>query len=167
MPVSDVEQPPAAPGPIGGPPGAGPSTAFLLQATGRIVRERIEERLRAHDTSLRQMSALGHLRHSPGLSYSDLARRAGITVQSMQATVEQLQARGLVERATLPGRGRLAELHVTPAGLALLRRSEEAVDEVSEELLALLPAADRQVLPPVLSRLFAALVSGGTPTAES
>ena len=155
--MSDAEQH----RPPGGPPA--PSTAFLLQATGRIVRERIEERLRAAGTSLRHTSALGHLSRTPGLSYSELARRADLTVQSMQATVEQLQARGMVERRTPAGRGRLAELHVTAAGQALLRQAETVIDEVGEELLALLPEADRRALPPVLSRLFAALAADGRP----
>ncbi|MDQ2707033.1 MAG: MarR family transcriptional regulator [Actinomycetota bacterium] len=41
---------------------------------------------------LRQL--LGHLAGEPGLSYSELGRRAGVTAQSMQATLRQLEERG-------------------------------------------------------------------------
>ena len=47
---------------------------------------------------MRHFSALGHLAHQPGLSYSELARRDGITTQSMQSTLLQLQEMGAVER---------------------------------------------------------------------
>ena len=70
------------------------SPALLLMMLGRQLRERIESALRAEGLSLRHFSALGHLAHQPGLSYSELARRDGITTQSMQSTLLQLQEMG-------------------------------------------------------------------------
>jgi DNA-binding MarR family transcriptional regulator len=69
--------------------------AVLLLALGRIVREEVERALDVQGLSLRHLSALGHLSREPGLSCSALGRRAGVTAQSMQATVRQLEQAGL------------------------------------------------------------------------
>lgn len=120
------------------PEDAGPpsSAAFLLMTLGRRVREQVEAGLKAEGMSLRQLSALGHLAPNPGLSYSELARRAGITPQSMQATLNALEARGAVERVTDAGRGRTAELHVTGEGDRLRGVARRVVADVDEELRA-------------------------------
>jgi DNA-binding MarR family transcriptional regulator len=114
------------------------NTALLLMMLGRRIREQAETALRAEGLSLRQLSVLGHLAHHPGLSYSELARRDGITVQSMQSTLLQLEKIGAVERLTAPGRGRTADLQVTESGLALLdlgRKVLKAADQRLEDAI--------------------------------
>ena len=134
------------------PDGESVSAAFLLSGLGRIVREQIERELRTLDLSLRHLSALGHLSRTPGMSYSELGRRAGITAQSMQATLRQLESVGAVERVTLAGRGRTAELHLTATGRGLLARGRDAVARVDESLLGDLPADDKDQLTRLLLR---------------
>ncbi|GAA0956014.1 hypothetical protein GCM10009554_64830 [Kribbella koreensis] len=119
----------------GPPAGAATSPALLLMMLGRQLREQAEAELREQGLSMRYFSALGHLAHQPGLSYSELARRDGITTQSMQATLRRLQDLGAVELLTEPGRGRTADLQVTEAGQALLEKGR-----------AVLRAADRRLL---------------------
>lgn len=123
-----------APQPPDGDVGPPESAAFLLMTVGRQIREEIEARLRAEEMSLRHLSALGHLARNPGLSYSELARRAGITPQSMQATLNALEARGAVERVTEAGRGRTAELRVTAEGDRLRHAARQVVAGVDAEL---------------------------------
>lgn len=130
-----------------GPPPTGPgSVAVLLAMLGRRVREEIDAALEPLDLSMRHLSALGHLARRPGVSYSELARRAGITVQSLQATLRRLEELGAVERRGEPGRGRVAELHVTPAGRRLLGTAEKAVAGVEQVMLASLPRPERALL---------------------
>ncbi|MDX3853634.1 MarR family winged helix-turn-helix transcriptional regulator [Streptomyces sp. AK02-01A] len=114
------------------------STAFLLAALGRHVRDDVEQTLKTTGYTLRHLAAIGHLRREPGLSYSELGRRAGITAQSAQATVRQLEERGVVERRTEPGRGRAAELHVTEEGMRLLVSGQDAYAEADAGLRAAL-----------------------------
>jgi DNA-binding MarR family transcriptional regulator len=123
-----------------------PSPAFLLMTVGGRIREQVEEGLRAEGISLRHLSALGHLARSPGLSYSELARRARITPQSMQATLTALEERGAVVRRTDPGRGRTAELHVTDEGARLRRAGQRVVDAVDEDLRGQLDDGSRAAL---------------------
>ncbi|MCS7476925.1 MarR family winged helix-turn-helix transcriptional regulator [Umezawaea endophytica] len=105
------------------------SAAFLAMALGRRVRERVEDRLREHGIALRHLSALGHLHRRPGISYSELARRAGVTPQSMQDTLRRLEQLGAVERTTEPGRGRTAMLRVTDEGHRLRLAGRAVIDE--------------------------------------
>lgn len=134
------------------------SASFLVMALGRRLRDVAGEKLRAEGIALRHLSALGHLSRDPGLSYSELARRAGVTPQSMQATLRGLEAMGAVHRNTDAGRGRTAQLFVTDAGRDLLtvgrsvydqldgvlqeHLSEEAVVELSRAFPSLTRALD-------------------------
>ncbi|WP_299569188.1 MarR family transcriptional regulator [uncultured Williamsia sp.] len=138
------------------PPPMSPS--FLVMALGRRLRDIAEEHLRTTGIAVRHLSALGHLSRDPGLSYSELARRAGLTPQSMQATLRSLEQIGAVHRETDAGRGRTARLFVTDIGRELLRSgrsvyaeldvvvrehlSETAVAELSQAFPALTRALD-------------------------
>lgn len=131
-----------------------PNAAVLLIALGRRVGEQVEARLTEHDLTYRHLSALGHLAREPELSYSELARRAGITVQSMHATLAQLEKRGAVARSTTPGRGRTARLQVTTAGADLLRTGTALVTDVERELLDELAGEQREPFTRTLLQLF-------------
>ena len=120
------------------------------------MRDQTETGLRELGLSLRHLSALGHLGRQPGLSYSELARRARITVQSMQATLGQLEERGAIERRTAPGRGRTAQLHLTPAGRELLDRAQGVLHEADEDLVAGLGPDEHRALSGLLLRTFLA-----------
>jgi len=120
------------------PPPLSPS--FLLIGLARRVREEVETALHAQGLTLRHLSALGHLAGEPGLSYSELGRRAGVSAQSMQATVGHLEARGAVERRTDAGRGRTARLHVTDTGTRLLGEGQNALAAADQRLHAAIPA---------------------------
>lgn len=121
-----IAEQPSQPSRPAGQPSEPASPAFLLISLGRLVREEVETDLRDYGLSLRHLSALGHLSHEPGLSYSELGRRAGIAAQSMQATLRQLEELGAVERRNIAGRGRKAQLHVTSVGARLLRLGQGA-----------------------------------------
>jgi DNA-binding MarR family transcriptional regulator len=113
-----------------------PNAAFLVMALGRRIRDRVDRDLRAHGISLRHLSALGHLYREPGISYSELARRAHVTPQSMMATLRGLEDRGAVERSSDPGRGRTATLHVTAEGHRLRELGHTIIANAETDLLA-------------------------------
>ncbi|OZM76464.1 MarR family winged helix-turn-helix transcriptional regulator [Pseudonocardia sp. MH-G8] len=130
-----------------------PSPAILIMMLGRQLRTEIERDLATSGLTLRHLSALGHLGREPGLSYSELARRAGVTAQSMQATLQQLETLGAVERRTPPGRGRTAELHLTDTGRRLRTAGLETVAAADRQLLAALPDQDATAVGPLLMQL--------------
>ncbi|MEQ3551595.1 MarR family winged helix-turn-helix transcriptional regulator [Pseudonocardia nematodicida] len=124
-----------------GPPA--PSPTFLIIALGRRLRERVERTLRTRGMSMRHLSALGHLGGDPGVSYSELARRAGVTAQSMQATLRQLEELGAVDREGPAGRGNTARLHVTEHGQELAAWARSVLEETDRELFGHLGEAER------------------------
>ncbi|MBB5939645.1 MarR family winged helix-turn-helix transcriptional regulator [Streptomyces zagrosensis] len=131
------------------PPMPAPTTSrtgMLLLTAGRLVREEIDHALEAQGLSLRHLSALGHLSREPGLSYSALARRAGVTAQSMQATVRQLEKSGSVTRESPVGRGRTAELRVTAHGRETLSELDGVLRAAEEPLLEGLSQDERAAL---------------------
>lgn len=117
------------------------------------MQRHIDAALAPEDLTLRHVGALGHLAHEPDLSYSDLARRGGVTPQSMRATVLHLEAIGAVRR-TLPGHGHPARLEVTADGHRLLTWAREEVAALDRTLLASLPPDDLDGLRRLLIELF-------------
>ncbi len=143
----------------GGPPPE-PRTAFLVMALGRRLRETAETRLRARDLSMRHLAALGHLARDPGCSYSELARRAGVTAQSMQATLVQLEELRAVERRTPAGRGRRARLHVTAVGAELNDWGRAVLDALDDEVFGHVPEELRRGVAEVLLEAFTGKAPG-------
>ncbi|MCK2242881.1 MULTISPECIES: MarR family winged helix-turn-helix transcriptional regulator [unclassified Crossiella] len=115
------------------------STTLMLVTVGRLLSRRVDEELATQGLTLRHLGALGHLSHRPDLSYSDLARRAGVTTQSMHTTVRALEEQGAVERV-LAGHGHAARLEITEHGRKLLARVAEAAVRLDEELFGHLSA---------------------------
>lgn len=115
-------------------PGLASSDVLLLVGAGRLLQRRVEVELAGLGLTLSHLGALGHLARRPDLSYSELARRAGITVQSMHATVRVLEEKGAVRR-TLAGNGFPAQLEVTARGRQLLEEVGAVAQRLDEELL--------------------------------
>lgn len=114
------------------------SRAMLLVGLGRVMEQRVEAALGEAGLSMRLVGALGHLASGAELSYSDLARRARVTPQSMRATVAQLVDAGAV-RVDAPGQGVAARLEVTDLGAEMLGQARQAVADLDAELLDGLP----------------------------
>ncbi len=105
----------------------------MLVALGRQVDAWLDGALGEVGLSLRLFGALGHLARGSGLSYTELARRARVTPQSMHATVARLIELGAVAPAG-PGRGKRALLDVTPGGRDLLAAGQAVLASVDAEL---------------------------------
>ena len=121
---------------------------MLLIAAGRAAQRHLDARLADHGLTLRHIGALGHLAHTQGLTYSDLARRARVTPQSMQATMTQLAQRGAITTAT---RGRATYPQLTDLGRALLDSAADITTELDHMLLA--PDTDDPSLRSTLERI--------------
>jgi DNA-binding MarR family transcriptional regulator len=86
-----------------------------------------------------RLGLLGHISGVPGVSFSDLARMSGISVQSVHTAVKALVAAGLVRDATARA-GAASSIELTPEGARLLREAMAAVAAVDAELFG--PDAD-------------------------
>jgi MarR family transcriptional regulator, lower aerobic nicotinate degradation pathway regulator len=82
-----------------------------------------------------------------------LGRRTAMDRSDVAAAVNDLVSRGLADRSPDPADGRRNVITITPAGTACLRRLEELLAEVQDELLAPLSPADRRQLTRLLTRI--------------
>ena len=122
---------------------------MLLIAAGRAAQRRLDGRLAEDGLTLRHVGALGHLAHTEGLTYSDLARRARVTPQSMQATMTQLAERGAI---TIETRGRAAYPQLTELGRQLLANAATIAADLDDTFVATAPD-DTTALREVLERI--------------
>ena len=86
-------------------------------------------------------------------SQAALGRRTSIDRSDVVAALNDLAARGLIERSPDPDDRRRNVITITPAGVEQLRNLDEIVVGVQERLLAPLSRADRAQLIELLTRL--------------
>jgi MarR family transcriptional regulator, lower aerobic nicotinate degradation pathway regulator len=86
-------------------------------------------------------------------SQASLGRRTAMDRSDVAAAVNELVARGLAQRAPDPADRRRNVISITAAGTAHLRRLDELVAGVQDELLAPLSPAERQQLIRLLNRI--------------
>ena len=83
----------------------------------------------------------------------ELARAVGLDKTTMVVTIDELEAAGLAKRQPASDDRRVRMITVTKAGERKLARGREIVEEVQEELLAQLPARERDAFLTSLNRL--------------
>jgi DNA-binding MarR family transcriptional regulator len=86
-------------------------------------------------------------------SQATVGRRAEMDRSDVVAALNELEADGFVERAPDPEDRRLKIVTITAAGRRRLKKLDEVVGSVQEELLAPLSAAERAELIRLLSRV--------------
>jgi DNA-binding MarR family transcriptional regulator len=86
-------------------------------------------------------------------SQAALGRRTGIDRSDVVAALNELADRGLIQRTPDPDDRRRNVITITPAGTEQLRRLEQILAGVQDELLAPLSPADRTRLIRLLTRL--------------
>jgi DNA-binding MarR family transcriptional regulator len=83
----------------------------------------------------RTSGRLAHVRATPGISFSELARRSQITVQSAHAAMHSLVDAGFVEDSTAHA-GAASVLRVTDAGVRVLGDADRMLARLDAEFTA-------------------------------
>jgi DNA-binding MarR family transcriptional regulator len=132
--------------------------AGAVQAAVRLLVQRLRQTHTAEDDlTSSETSALNRLDRTGPTTSTELARLERISPQSMGATVNTLEERGLVARQADPADGRRAILTLTRAGQELLGRRRSARSELLSQALASnftrAELKQLQVAAPLLERL--------------
>ncbi len=114
------------------------SPVIALLAVSGSWEAQLAAELRDLGISTRKFGLLGHIGAEPGISFSELARRSRITVQSAHAAVHALVDDGLVADATAQA-GAASDLSVTPRGAQVLRDAQARLERLDEALSRSLP----------------------------
>jgi DNA-binding MarR family transcriptional regulator len=125
----------SGPPPTGEPPF---SPVLALVTIARTWDAELAATLRELGLTTRTYALLGHIRATPGISFSELARRSRITVQSAHTAVARLLQDGLVADATAQA-GARSVLEVTPHGSELLSRAAANLRILDERLAVTAP----------------------------
>ena len=131
-------------------------TGFLIARMGVVAQKRFGERLESLGLTMRMWGALNVLDYEGAITQHALGGCIGMDPSSMVATIDELEARGLVERRRHPSDRRAHALHVTDAGREALVRGRELAEEAHEDLLAPLGPEEREQLHELLLRLASA-----------
>lgn len=130
---------------------------YLLKRAQAVLHSRMDEVLRPLGLSVPQYVCLHFLQQEPGISAAELARSAFVTRQSMNALLQGLQDRGLVERPARPASGRALPAAVTAVGLSVLAEAEAVVSGVEQRMLSGLGESGQAALGRGLAQCTAAL----------
>ncbi len=116
LPEGAVRRPPFSP------------VVSLLTVSG-IWDAQLAAALKRVGLTTRKYALLAHIRARPGISFSELARRSQITVQTAHTAVRSLVVDGFAHDGTAHA-GAASDLTITPAG-------ERALDEADAQLARL------------------------------
>lgn len=125
---------------------------LLSQLTTRSDRL-INEGLAQADARKWHYAVLASLQEYGPASQATLSRRTGIYRSDMVGVLNELTARGLVERAPDPGDRRRNVITIPAQGRRHLGRLDDVLDVLHDELLAPLSPAERDQLVLLLTRL--------------
>ena len=123
--------------------------ALSAQLFGGVVAAGHDDLRPAHG------NVLEHLCEQPSvpLRLVDIAARAGMTPQSVGELIDDLEARGYVERRPDPADRRAKRIHLTDRGFATARSAERAMRAVEEHLVVVLGHEEYQTLRALLARV--------------
>jgi DNA-binding MarR family transcriptional regulator len=113
-----------------------PTIALLTVAAG--WQEAFAAALKPLGLTSRKYALLGHIRGTPGISFSELARRSRITAPSAHVAVAALKDDGLVDDATARA-GAASQLQVTERGQQVLADAAGRVAALDESFAAAHP----------------------------
>lgn len=136
------------------------SVGYVLKQVQTALHTAMDGVLRPLGLTVAQYACLELLGQDPGLSNSELARRAFVTRQSMNLVLRRLQERGLLARPDHPSHGRELPTELTRAGQATLRKASVAVRAVEQRLFSPLSRERQRRLREDLAACAAAAVSG-------
>ncbi|HEY8305873.1 MAG TPA: MarR family transcriptional regulator [Lapillicoccus sp.] len=112
------------------------SIGYLLKEASSALRAAMEAVLRPLGMTVTHYSCLELLAQRPGLSSSELARKAFVTRQSMNVLLQALERDGYVTRPAQAPVGKVLPTRLTPRGRRSLEKATVAVRAVEIRMLS-------------------------------
>lgn len=120
-----------------------PRTFYIIRQLQLATIARLDGALCEFDITPAQYTVLSLSYHSDvAPSSAELSRRVGISAQAMNETIAALGGKDLIERRSMPDHRRILRIFLTPSGLAILKRCDEAVDKVEARFVSALTRAE-------------------------
>ena len=114
------------------------SAMLALLVVSHAWEAELATELRTVGLTPRKYALLGHIKASPDVSFSELARRSRISVQSVHVAVKALSASGFVNDSTAHA-GAASTLRVSEEGLKALRLAHRRRESIDDRILDAAP----------------------------
>lgn len=134
------------------PSGAAPRTIYLVRQLQLATYAGLVEELGDLDVTPTQYMLLSLASRRGGLSSADLARRFGVTPQSMNETIAAVERKGLIARVEDADNRKILRIRLTAAGARLLKRCDHRVDRFEQHMFASLTPAEHATLRALLAK---------------
>ena len=128
-------------------------TGYLVSRMGHVAQMRFRERMATIGLNPREWGALNVLNAEGAITQGALCKAVGMDPSTMVSTIDELEAKGLIQRRRHPSDRRAHALHLTPEGERILIQGRELAREAHDDLLAPLSERERQQLHELLLRL--------------
>jgi|SRR5579862_5773792 len=128
-------------------------TLYLVRQIQLHCRDKMNEALEAFELTASQYTILSILSHRDGLSSAQLARRFGVTPQSMNVLIGALEEKGLISRRESPHNRRILKTTLTRAGRELLAACEGAIDDAEVAVFGSLTGSELAALRQALRKV--------------
>ena len=127
---------------------------LVLVETARAWRTKLDQRLRPLGLSQGKWTTLVHLAWGGDkLTQRELASRIGIEEATLAGLLDRLQTDRWIERKTSEHDRRCKTVHLQPRSKKVLAQIFETAQELRQELIADIPAAELETCMHVLSRI--------------
>lgn len=140
-----------------------PTAAVLLAKVGAHAERRFAERAGELGLTLPDIVLLRMIACEPGRSQRSLAAELGVVPSRVVALIDDLAARGLVDRRRSARDRRNHALHLTAKARGLLSLLREAAHAHEDDICGALDAGERQRLTELLVRIAAQQELGTDP----
>jgi DNA-binding MarR family transcriptional regulator len=127
--------------------------SWLIGEISRLAHPLLTSKLATAGSRGYHYRLLAALHEFGPASQASLGRRTGMDRSDVAAAVTELVGRGLAGRTPDPADRRRNVISITPAGTAHLRRLDELLANVQDELLGPLSPAERKQLILLLNRI--------------
>lgn len=129
------------------------TAAMLLARVGAHAEDRFAERAGELGLTPPDVVLLRMIACDPGRSQRSLAAELGVVPSRVVALIDNLDARGLVDRRRSPKDRRHHALHLTEKARALLKRLRDVAYAHEDDICAALDMGERQRLTELLARI--------------
>src|SRR4051812_15569828 len=135
-------------------------TIYLFwQMNVRLQRD-MENRLSSFNMTPGQYIALSHLRSKHRYSAAELARRTGVSPQSMNELVLAIEKKGMIVREADEKNPRVKRISLTVLGIETLANIDVKIDHLEESLLSAITPTEVNVIRSSMITLLNRLTEG-------
>lgn len=112
-----------------------PRTIYLIWRASAKIMNLIDNPASGTGLSLLKYVVLSFVKGRQGMTSADLARRIGVSPQSMNQTVTAMENAGLLRKGREKTNLKSRPLELTEDGLTILDRADEAIDDIEKTVL--------------------------------